>query len=157
MMELKKGGDVWNGTQAVLDYYGRSAASAQLRNTAGYVFTGVFADGHPNNIPVNFYNPNSPFENNRWVRYGHTGIAEEYIQRGDHIRINNIGLNYKLKASKYIQTIAFTLSASNIIVWSAYKGADPNQLLYDQSDTNGLDFFNLPSVKNFAFNISIQF
>ena len=155
--EWKKGGDVWNGTQAVLDYYGRSASSAQLRNTTGYVFSGVFDDGHPNNIPVNFYDPNSLFENNRWVRYGHTGIAEEYIQRGDHIRINNIGLNYKLKAKKYIQTIAFTLSASNLIVWSAYKGSDPNQLLYDQPDTNGLDFFNLPSVKSFGFNISIQF
>ena len=155
--EWKKGGDIWNGTQAVLDFYGRSATSAQLRNTTGYVFAGVFADGHPNNIAVNFYDPNSSFQSNRWVRYGHTGIAEEYIQRGDHIRINNIGLNYKLKARKYIQTIAFTLSASNIIVWSAYKGADPNQLLFDQSDTNGLDFFNLPSVKNFAFNISIQF
>ena len=155
--EWKKGGDVWNGTQAVLDYYGRSISSAQLRNTTGYVFAGVFDDGHLNNIPVNFYDPNSAFENNRWVRYGHTGISEEYIQRGDHVRINNIGLNYKLKARKYIQTIAFTLSAGNIIVWSAYKGADPNQLLYDQSDTKGLDFFNLPSVKNVGFNISIQF
>ena len=155
--EWKKGGDVWNGTQAVLDYSGRSASSAQLRNTSGYVFAGVFADGHPNNIPVNFYDPNLPLENNRWIRYGYTGIAEEYIQRGDHIRINNIGLNYKVKAKKYIQTIAFTLSASNLVVWSAYKGSDPNQLLYDQSDTNGLDFFNLPSVKSFGFNISIQF
>ena len=155
--EWKKGGDVWNGTQAVLDFYGRSATSARLRNTTGYVFAGVLTDGHPNNIPVSFYDPNSTFENNRWVRYGHTGIAEEYIQRGDHIRINNIGLNYKFKTRKYIQTIAFTLSASNIIVWSAYKGTDPNQLLFDQADTNGLDFFNLPSVKNFAFNISIQF
>jgi hypothetical protein len=155
--EWKKGGDVWNGTQAVLDYYGRSKTSSQLRNTTGYVFAGVFPDGHVNDIPVNFYDPAFALERNRWVRYGYTGVAEEYIQRGDHIRINNIGLSYKLTAKKYIQTVAFTLYANNIIVWTAYKGVDPNQLLYDQSDTNGLDFFNLPSVKSFGLNISIQF
>ena len=75
----------------------------------------------------------------------------------DHVRINNLAVGYKLSAKKYIQTVSFTLYANNIVVWSAYKGADPNQLLNDQANSNGLDFFNIPSSKSFGLNISIQF
>ena len=155
--EWKKGGDIWNGTQAVLDYFGRSKTSALLRNTTGYIFPGVLQDGHGNNIPVSFYDPNLPIEENRWVRYGYSGVAEEYVQKADYIRINNLALSYKLLSKKYIQTITFTLYANNFMIWSAYKGADQNQLLYDQPNTNGLDLFNIPSSKSYGFNVSIQF
>jgi len=155
--EWKKGGEMWNGTQAVLDHFGRSKNSALLRNSKGYVFPGVTTDGHINNVPVDFYDPNLPFGDNRWVRYGYSGVAEEYIQKADLIRINSLALNYKLFLKKYIQTISFTLSANNFFIWSAYKGADPNQLLFDQSNASGLDFFNIPSSKSYGLNVSIQF
>jgi hypothetical protein len=155
--EWRKGGDVWNGTQAVLDYYGRSATTAQLRNTTGYVFGGVLEDGHTNSKPVSFYDPNLSIDENRWVRYGYIGVAEEYIQKADHIRINNLGINYKLSFKKYIQTVSLIAYTGNLLIWKAYKGTDPNQLLHDQANVNGLDFFNLPSVKSFGFTASIQF
>ncbi|MDP4262392.1 MAG: hypothetical protein Q8941_07655 [Bacteroidota bacterium] len=156
-MEWKKGGDVWNGTQAALDYYGRSQTSAMLRNTTNYIFPGYLQDGHINNIPVNFYDPALPLDKNRWVRYGLSGIAEEYIQKGDNIRLNTLSLGYKLNFRKYIQQLTVGIYLDNIILWTAYKGADPNQLLYDQPNGSGLDFFNLPSTKTFGFTTSIQF
>lgn len=155
--EWKKGGQLWNGTQAVLDYYGRSAASAAGRNITDYVFTGVLQDKGPNDIPVAFYDVNKPVEQNRWTRYGHSGIGEEYIQPADVLRINNISIGFNQRIRKYIQQLKFSVFASNLILYSAYKGADPNQLLYDQPNTTGLDFFNLPSIKSFGCNISIQF
>jgi hypothetical protein len=155
--EWKKGGQVWNGTQAVLDYYGRSATSAANRQMTGFVFDGVLQDKQPNNIPVSFYDATQPVENNRWTRYGHSGIGEEYIQRADVLRLNTINISYKQKIGKYIQQLVFSLYANNLILYSAYKGADPNQLFYDQSNAAGLDFFNLPSVKTFGCNVSIQF
>ncbi len=155
--EWRKGGDIWNGTQALLDYYGRSATTAALRNTTGYVFDGVAANGNHNSIPVDFYNPTLPVEQNRWVRYGHSGVAESYIQKGDCIRINNIGIVYKHSIKKYLQQLSLSLYAGNIIVWSPYLGTDPNQLLNDQPGNSGLDFFNLPSTHSFGFSVSLQF
>ncbi|HEY8896312.1 MAG TPA: hypothetical protein VIM79_15910, partial [Niastella sp.] len=73
--EWKKGGKMWNGTEAVLDYYGRSAATASARNISGFIFDGVLEDEKPNNIPVAFYDVNKPVEQNRWVRYGHGGVG----------------------------------------------------------------------------------
>ncbi|OQP62646.1 hypothetical protein A3860_26915 [Niastella vici] len=155
--EWKKGGQVWNGTQAVLDYYGRSATTAALRNTTGYVFAGMLQNKQPNNIPVSFYAVNQPVEFNRWTRYGHSGVAAEYIQKGDVLRLNMVSIGFKQRIRKYIQELGFTLYASNLVLYSAYKGVDPNQLLYDQPNATGLDFFNLPSLKTFGCNLSIQF
>lgn len=155
--EWKKGGDVWNGTQATLDYYGRSAGSADFRNIASYVFPGVTQDGHPNNKPVSFYDSRMPVEQNRWTRYGHSGVAEEYIQAGDHLRINNIGISYKVDFRKHIRSLSFGAYVNNLIIWTPYKGADPNQLLLDQPGTLGLDFFNLPSLKTFGLSVTTQF
>jgi hypothetical protein len=155
--EWKKGGQLWNGTQAVLDHYGRSAATAALRNTTGYVFAGVQQDKQPNTIPVSFYDINQPVENNRWTRYGHSGVGEAYIQPADVLRLNTVSIGFKQKIRKYLQQVECALYVHNLVLYSAYSGADPNQLLYDQPNATGLDFFNLPSVKTFGCNISIQF
>jgi len=157
--EWKKGGDVWNGTQAALDYYGRSQFSGITRDIKGYVFPGVTTDGHVNTKSVDFYNPALPVEQNRWVRYGESGVAADYIQKGDHLRINNLQLSWQLafKHIKSPQKITFSTYVSNLMLWTAYKGVDPNQVLYDQSNAGGLDFFNLPATKTYGFNVSLQF
>ena len=151
------GGDIWNGTAAALDYYGRSATTGAQRNIKDYVFAGTMQNGGKNNIPVAFYDPNLPVSQNRWVRYGYTGVASAYIQKGDNIRIHTLSLGYDINTKKYLQRIRLTAYAQNLLLWSAYKGADPNQLLYDQPGTGGLDFFNLPSTKTYGISASFQF
>lgn len=155
--EWRKGGNTWNGTQAMLDYYGRSQQTGNERTITNYIFPGVLEDGHPNNIPVDFYDPTLPVEQNRWVRYGASGIAEEYIQKSDNIRLRTLSLTYKISFRKFIQQLSITGYVNNIMLWTAYKGADPEQLLFDQPNTNGLDFFNLPSTKTYGLTASIQF
>jgi hypothetical protein len=156
--EYKKGGDVWNGTQAVLDYYGRSAATGTDRNITGYVFDGVTKNGRLNTAAVSFYNAALPVQQNRWVRYGYTGVAEAYVQKASAVRLHNLSVAYNFRfKKKYLQGIRLIAYAENLIIWSAYKGADANQLLYGQPASSGLDFFNLPSTKNFGVSVSIQF
>lgn len=155
--DYTRGGDTWNGTQAVLDYYGRSALTGAQRNTTGYVFAGTLQNGGKNNIPVTFFDATQPVSQNRWVRYGYTGVAASYIQKADNIRLHNLSLAYDIKIRKYLQLIRLTAYAQNLLLWSAYKGADPNQLLYDQPGAAGLDFFNLPSTKTYGISASIQF
>lgn len=156
-IEWRSGGDMWNGTRAVLDYYGRSASSARLRNTQHFVFDGVLQDGSKNTIPVSFYDPSKPFNENRWVRYGFAGIAEEYIGKADQVRFGNLSVSYQQPIKKYLRQLNITCYVSNLVLWSAYNGSDVNQLLYDMPGTNGLDFFNLPSTTSYGVNLSLQF
>ncbi|WP_439478842.1 hypothetical protein [Chryseobacterium aquaticum] len=155
--EWKKGGQIWNGTQAVLDYYGRSQTSADQRDIKNYVFEGVNSNGNSNTIPVDFYNPNQNVTENRWSRYGYLGVAEDYIQRADYIRINDISLTAKFNVGSFYRALAFTFYVNNILLWQANKGADPNQNFYDFDNSRGLDFFNLPSFKTFGCSVSFKF
>src|SRR5262249_51470586 len=118
--EYRKGGDVWNGTAAVLDYYGRSKTTADQRSITGYIFKGTDPSGAKNGIPVDFYNPALPVTQNRWVRYGYTGVAAAYIQKGDNIRINNLAIAYELKTNRDLRRIKLTAYAQNLVLWSAY-------------------------------------
>lgn len=155
--EWKKGGRLWNGTQAVLDYYGRSYDSGEERNIKNYIFEGVQANGTVNQIPVDFYDPNKSVLENRWAKYGYLGVAENYIQKADYIRINNISLSSDFPVNYNKQTLRLTFYVNNIMLWQANKGADPNQNFYDMDNGRGLDFFNLPSFKTFGCIVSLKF
>ena len=155
--EWKKGGQLWNGTQAVLDYYGRSSESGEDRNIKNYVFQGVQANGAGNQIPVDFYDPNLNVQENRWSRYGYLGVAENYIQKADYIRISNISLSSSFPINYGKQNLKLTFYVNNLMLWQASKGADPNQNFYDMDNGRGLDFFNLPSFKTFGCIVSLKF
>ncbi|PWV45876.1 hypothetical protein [Chitinophaga sp. S165] len=155
--EWKKGGETWNGTQAALDYYGRSATTGTQRMITNYVFQGVQQNGHVNDIPVSFYDAAQPVEKNRWIRYGLSGVAEAYVQKTDYLRLNNISLAQKFNLNRRQQVLTLSAYVTNILLWSPYKGADPDQLLFDQPNTSGLDFFNLPALKTYGLNVSLQF
>ncbi|WP_160140194.1 hypothetical protein [Chryseobacterium sp. c4a] len=155
--EWKKGGQIWNGTQAVLDYYGRSYESGEERNSKNYIFQGVLANGNSNQTPVDFYNPNQNVHENRWSRYGYLGVAENYVQKADHIRINNISLSKNFPLNNSQRSMSITLYVDNIMLWQANKGVDPNQSFYDTDNGRGLDFFNLPSFKAFGCIVSFKF
>jgi hypothetical protein len=155
--EWKNGGDIWNGTQAVLDYYGRSKETEQLRNTNNYIYTGVTTTGQTNATPVNFYDERLSVTQNKWVRYGYTGVAEAYIQKADQVKLNTLSLSYTKICRKHIQQFVIGAHCNNIILWSAYKGVDSNQLLFDQSNTTGLDFFNLPSTQYWGLTVTVKY
>lgn len=155
--EWRKGGQVWNGTRALLDYYGRSAESGELRSVTGYVFSGVTAGGAHNHVPVSFYDPSLPTEQNRWVRYGPSGVAEDYIEKAGAIRISTVSITWRPKLKSKASQLSFSLSGNNLLLWSPYKGADPRQLLYDMPGSEGLDFFNLPAVSTVGFSTTFQF
>ncbi|WP_126651597.1 hypothetical protein [Chryseobacterium aureum] len=155
--EWKKGGQLWNGTQAILDYYGRSGNSAEERNYKNYIFEGVHANGTTNQTPVDFYDPNRNVQENRWSRYGYLGVAENDVQKADYIRINNISLSANFPINYDRQNLRLTFYVNNIMLWQANQGVDPNQNFYDMDNGRGLDFFNLPSFKTFGCIVSLRF
>lgn len=156
-LEWRKGGVSWNGTQAMLDYYGRSAVSAAERGTMNYVFDGVRVNGNHNTLPVSFNDPSLPLSQNRWVRYGPGGVAEDYIQNAGQLRISTVNLSWKPVIKKFKGQPSVSTYVNNVVLWSPYKGTDPSQLLFDQSGTQGLDFFNLPAVRSAGISLTIQF
>lgn len=122
--QWKNGGERWNGTAAMLDYYGRSASSATQRKAEG--------------------TPQAP-------------VAENYIQRADYLRLNNVSLSMKRKFKGYVNEFKLTGFVRNVLIWTPYKGVDPAQPLLDQGNTTGLDLFNLPATTSAGIEATISF
>ena len=156
--EWRNGGRAWNGTAAMLDYYGRSLKTAQQRNLQNYIFPGVSENNQPNTIPVDFYDPALPVTSNRWTRYSLGGLTEDYVQRTDQVAIRSLQLSKRIVFKKIFQEISLSAYLHNWIIWSAYRGGDPvSQLMMEQPNSSGLDYFNLPLTRTMGLQLSIQF
>lgn len=157
LFDYKKGGKMWNGTRNAMNYYGTSKYSADHRNTTNYIFPGVFANGQENNIPVSFYGNN--LNENRWVRYGQYGVGEDVIEDASYIKLREISLGYRIPLRLFDRRTQMRVSvfATNILLYSKYKGGDPETNLTGASNGFGLDYFNIPGVHSFGMSINWEF
>ncbi|RAW00933.1 carboxypeptidase-like regulatory domain-containing protein [Pseudochryseolinea flava] len=159
LLEYQRGGDRWNGTQAALDFLGRSKTSADLRNTIDYIFEGVTLDGQHNTTPVSFYNASHTFEENKWVRYGFTGVGEEYIEDASALRMTEVSLSYlavNKTSNHFIKQVTLKIGVRNLFVATPYSGVDPSTTLFGYTAANGLDLFNVPATRSFNFVVNVK-
>ncbi|MGS2725791.1 carboxypeptidase-like regulatory domain-containing protein [Psychroserpens sp. BH13MA-6] len=158
VVDIQKGGDVWNGTQNTLNYLGRSQQSAKERAITNYIYEGVDVNGLQNTIPVDFYNPENPVTDNRFVRYGFSGVGEEAIVDGSYINLKTIDLSYKFEFnySKHIRELGVGIYANNLATWTNYEGASPYSSLFDTNSGQGLNFFNLPIASEVGFKLNLK-
>lgn len=158
LWDIKYGGQVWNGTQARLDYEGRSATTAAARTTSQYIFDGVTPQGMLNATPVTFYDPTQPVDENRWRRYGPAGVGEMYVQDASWLRLQDITLGYqftiihKTKPTK----MSVGINGKNLLLVTPYTGVDPATTLFGYSNGTGLDLFNIPSVRSYSLRVSLK-
>ena len=161
LLDIRKGGDIWNGTQNTLNYLGVSQQTGDNRNVTGHVFQGVDQSGAPNEVAVDFYDPNEAVTQNRWTRYGFTGVAESAVQDASWFRIRSLSLTYqlpkttisKLKLSK----TSVTLYARNLLLLTRYSGVDPEAAFAGYASEGGLDYFNSPGVRSYGFSLKVGF
>ena len=160
-LDWKQGGDLWNGTLQTLNYLGTSKQSAEQREVQGYVFDGVNQNGQTNTIPVDFANPVNGLNGNRWVRNGWNGVAEDVIQDATWLKIRNISVSYDFRNIRVKDCCFYTLKLSffvqNILLYTPYKGIDPETNLTGSSNGFGLDYFNLPNVVSYGFSVNFGF
>lgn len=162
LLDIRKGGDIWGGTNEIIDYFGTSQRTAEERGITDYVFEGVNVNtGEPNTTQVAFADPNKSVNSNRWVRYGFTGAASDYIYDSSWIRLREASLSYSLPQNFLDNTFftsgSLTLSGRNLFLITEYPGVDPETNLNGDSNGIGLDYMNQPNTKSYAITAKINF
>jgi len=158
--DWSEGGEMWNGTQQTLNYYGKSELTEKQRNVTNYVFAGVTQTGAINTKAVSFYDANLPVEQNRWTRYGIDGVAEDAIEDATYFRLNAVSLSYTSNPNyDYGKKLSFTISifVNNVFVLSKNKQAFSSNSMFNSLDSIGLDYFNAPMMRSFGSNLTIKF
>ncbi|WP_248724476.1 carboxypeptidase-like regulatory domain-containing protein [Seonamhaeicola sp. ML3] len=159
VLDFQKGGDIWNGTQNVLNYLGTSQQSAKERDINNFVFNGVTTQGNVNTTPVDFYNPDNNITENRFVRYGFEGVAEDAIEDGSYLNLKTIDLTFsavKRKKKSFFRTFDIGIYANNLITWTKFRGVTPYNSLFNYSASQGLNFFNTPLTSEVGLKMNLK-
>ena len=137
------GGQVVSDTQALLDRYGVSEASAKARDNGGVE---IYGNGMVD--AKNYYEVISQMP------------GAYYIYDATNIRLADLTLSYTLPRTKLNNVCDLTFSVTGKNLWMIYCKApfDPEST---SSTTNnfyqGVDYFQQPSIRSFGFNVKVSF
>ena len=160
LLDVRSGGDMWCGTCGIMDYFGTSQTTGDLRE-GEVVFDGVKSDGSVNTQAVPYYDPSAGLGTNYWVKYGFGGISEMSIYDASWVRLREVSVSYTLPqniVSKVgMSNASIAVSARNLWLSTDYPGIDPETNLTGASNGFGLDYFNNPNTKGYTFTLRTNF
>ncbi|MDR1743616.1 MAG: SusC/RagA family TonB-linked outer membrane protein [Dysgonamonadaceae bacterium] len=143
VIAARLGGKGISYTQAILDDYGVSEASAIARDNGGFVVNNGMVDAET------------------WYKTvgGENGIHSHYVYDATNVRLQEVSLGYTLP-SKWLGDVAKTsVSLIGTNLWMIYNKApyDPESVASTSNYYQGLDFMMAPSLRNIGFKVKFEF
>jgi TonB-linked SusC/RagA family outer membrane protein len=151
LFEWKQGGQMYSGSNGLLDYYGLSARTEDREST--FIFDGVKRDGTPNDIARG--GPNDPLGLQLLHTNVLTNIDEYYIYDNSFIKLRELSLRYRKMFGKI--DMGLSVFARNILIWTALPNLDPES---SQGNTNmggSFERFTVPQTTSFGLNLELTF
>ncbi len=132
LLDIRKGGDVYNATESYLWSNGLSTRS--LNREQPLVINGVMRDGLENTANPTKNNVQvSPYYQNEYYNGSSSNyIDSDFIEKNiNWIRMRDITLSYKmpsyvLKKTKLFESISMYLTVTDLFMITNYSGADPS-------------------------------
>ena len=175
LVDIKRGGVVWNGTKGALWSYGRDidtqgravctgATNASCTGnlhafgTASFYPGPVVGPGAGTQIPIgeNWYRTSGlaacPF----------TGYEENCLEDASYVKLREISVAYTftqawVSRSFGLSSIDVRVSGRNLHTWTKYQGLDPETTVGGAtSRVGGTDYFNLPLSRSFVFTVGLN-
>jgi TonB-linked SusC/RagA family outer membrane protein len=86
--------------------------------------------------------------------------SNRLIEDGSYLRLKNLGLGYtlpyKFAEKAKLNQVRVYASATNLLTFTKYSGADPEVSTLDGSTTaQGIDFFTLPQVRTITLGLNV--
>ncbi|MEJ7829699.1 MAG: SusC/RagA family TonB-linked outer membrane protein, partial [Segetibacter sp.] len=164
-LDLRKGGDIWNGTEYLL--YIRGLSTRTLDRETPRVIKGVLLDGlentanpTPNTIVI------TPLFRSDYYSSG--TLAADFIEKDiNWLRMRDITLSYRLgkkllSRQKILKSATVFCTATDVFMITNYNGADP-AVNGNNAGTRGgvggigMDFGNLATPRGINFGLNVQF
>lgn len=139
------GGVGVSSTQAKLDAYGVSKASAEARDNGGALVNGQ-------RIPAKDYY--------QTVGGGNSGICSMYTYDATNIRLAELSLGYNIPVNKWVSWIKgahISVVGRNLIMFYNKAPFDPESTASTGTYFQGIDYFMQPSLRNVGFSVNLKF
>ena len=143
LVAARIGGVVYSATQANLDVYGVSEASAAARDAGG-----VLVNGRAMIDPEKWYTTIG----------AQAGVPQYYTYDATNVRLQELSLGYTIPR-KWLKVCDITVSLVARNLWMMYCKApfDPESVASTENFYTGMDYFMMPSTRNIGFNVNIKF
>jgi len=164
LVDIKQGGDVWNGTKGALYYFGTHKdtdveavdADGVLRRGSWKTFDGV----GPGAGTAVF------LDQDNWYAFGlgnhFYGPGAPALEDGSYVKLREIAVTYKfahpsIKRWTGLSDIDIRLSGRNLATWTNYTGIDPETNLAGNAGWRGLDYFNNPMTRSYVVTLRLNY
>jgi hypothetical protein len=157
-LDIRKGGDIWNGTRGSLVAYG-TAKETEIRGqtrTFGEDFyvQPVAGPGAGRSVVID----------QGWfggLGGGFGTVNKQFIEDGSFVRLREVTVGYTWDNAMIkglgIGSADFRLSGRNLGLWTDYKGIDPEtNLAGAEVAARGIDFFNMPMTRSYIFSVTLN-
>jgi TonB-linked SusC/RagA family outer membrane protein len=164
LLDVKHGGDMWNGTRGALQSYGTHAVTEPWHG-AGQSGV-VFGENYFQNEAVGGPGAGTAVTLNQ-VSWGFNGLGNgfngpmsQFVEDAGFVKLRDITLSYTLD-QPFVKRYGFssaelTVSGRNLKTWTDYTGIDPESNLTGQSAGRGLDYFNNPRTRSWVFSVTLN-
>ena len=146
LFTARVGGIVVSNTQAIMDAFGVSKASADARDAGGALVNG-------SRIPAQDYY--------QTVGGGSSGgIGSMYCYSATNVRLSELTLGYDIPVrrwSDWIKELNVSLVGRNLFFLYNKAPYDPEITANTGTYYQGVDYFMLPSLRNMGFSVKVQF
>jgi hypothetical protein len=183
LLDIRRGGDVWNGTKGALYNFG-TAKETEIRaacplNAAGtdYACTGNlrtfgtdYTPGHSQDNPGTFpvVGPGAglavPIGENWFTGLG-SGfgpVSSQFMEDGSFVKLREITVGYSFSqpaVRRYtgFSTVDLRLAGRNLGLWTDYTGVDPETNLAGAAvGARGVDYFNNPGTRSLVITVGLN-
>jgi hypothetical protein len=160
LLDIKRGGEIWNGTKGALVNFGTHASTTirgQTRTFGKDYFKGPVA-GPGAGTPV-------VIDEASWftdLGSGFGPIGTQFVEPGGYVKLREIAVAYTMdqpwiRRTLGLSSIDLRLSARNLHTWTDYTGIDPETNLSGAlSAIQGIDYFNNPQTRSYVVTIGIN-
>jgi len=180
LLDIRHGGQIWNGTKGALYNYG-THLDTQQRATFDPVtgqFSGnvkTFGQGGWWDGPVAGPGAGTAVSiGENWYSFSafggpaacpYSGVDEPCIEDAGFVKLREISISYTFDQPWVQRTLGFAsidvrLSGRNLHTWTKYTGYDPETNLggpiSSAAGAGGVDYFNNPQTRSFAFAITLN-
>lgn len=154
LFEWKNGGQMYSGSNGLLDFYGMSKRTEDREST--FIFDGVKPDGTPNDIVRG--GPSDPGAFQDLHRNVLNSIDEYFIHDNSFIKLRELSLSYR-PSRKLFNSVNLGVSAfaRNVLIWTALENFDPES---SQGNTNmggAFERFSAPQTTSYGFSLDLIF
>jgi ferric enterobactin receptor len=170
LLDIRKGGDVFNGTEYALVANGlskrttlndrQSVTVSGVNSVTGADYNQTYTVGQNYTLGSTTY-AGAAMIQNYWANYA--ANSYNFITSVNWVKLRSLSLSYDfsriLKNTKIIKGISATVVGTNLFTWTNYKGMDPEVSAAGGtggSGSQGIDYLGVPAVSSLTFGLNIS-